>query len=41
MELMALVRDLPQVFDQIGKKCRDLLPVLEYYVAFVAFALDK
>ncbi|XP_076813551.1 CDK5 regulatory subunit-associated protein 3-like [Clavelina lepadiformis] len=40
-ELLDLVQDLPKEFDDIGLKCRDLLPVLEYYVAFVEFSLTS
>uniref|UniRef100_H2Z3G8 Uncharacterized protein n=1 Tax=Ciona savignyi TaxID=51511 RepID=H2Z3G8_CIOSA len=40
-ELMELVRDLPKEFDEIATRCKDLYPVLEYYVAFVEFSLGS
>ncbi|XP_078488431.1 CDK5 regulatory subunit-associated protein 3 [Ciona intestinalis] len=40
-ELLELVRDLPKEFDDIAAQCKDLYPVLEYYIAFVEFSLGS
>lgn len=40
-ELLERVRELPHDLDVIGSKCKDLLPVVEYYAAFVDFSLSR
>ena len=40
-ELLDLVRELPHDLNLIGEKCKDLLPVIEYYAAFVEFSLSR
>ena len=40
-ELLDLVVELPSDFDAIGKKCKDLLPIIEYYATFVEFSISR
>nr|CAB3229464.1 CDK5 regulatory subunit-associated protein 3 [Phallusia mammillata] len=40
-ELLDLVKDLPQELNAIAEQCKGLLPVLEYYIAFVEFSLGN
>ena len=40
-ELLYLVAGLSNDFDAIACQCKELLPVIEYYSAFVEFSLSK
>ena len=40
-ELLALVQDLPSVYERLGQSSSNLATAIDYYKKFIAFTLQK